>query len=209
MAIKKHLFTAFLDMRKFWHLLDIRNKFSGKAYWGVPYWEFLVPQFSCCGSWDCQLYLNSCYSRHNYKHFSTTCTWQKLNLQLNFQTQSSVRKNDETSKTIFCIICNEKGMILKYDMVTCCNFLRVGASQYIPCILCMQRDSSWYETIRNFNLCSYRNLIGLSLLRSGPGHDFKTVLLSFLVTLATNFDAIFWNDLFVHLFNHDWHLKGN
>ena len=141
MATKKHLFTAFLDMRKFWHLLDIRNKFSEKSLLrssllGVPCSSVLLLRFL-----GLSVILNSCYSRHNYKHFSATGTWQKLNLQLNVQTQSSVRKNDEASKTIFCIIWNEKGMILKYDMVTCYNFLRVGASQYIPCLYTLYAEA--------------------------------------------------------------------
>ena len=40
---------------------------------------------------------------------SATITWQqKLNLELNFETQSSLGKNFEALKSIFASICNEK-----------------------------------------------------------------------------------------------------
>ena len=45
------------------------------------------------------------------------------------------------------------------------------------------------------------NSVDLGLLRSGSVHAFRTVLLSSLVTFATNFDAIFRDDLlFRYLF---------
>ena len=55
------------------------------------------------------------------------------------------------------------------------------------------RHSSTYENIQNFNLHIHTDL---GHLRSVSVHDFKTVSLSFLVTFATNFDAIIWDNFF-------------
>ena len=54
-----------------------------------------------------------------------------------------------------------------------------------------QRLSSSYKTIQNFNVHSYRNFVDLAKLTSGSVHVLKIVLLSFLLTFATNFDVIF------------------
>ena len=57
------------------------------------------------------------------------------------------------------------------------------------------RHPSTYEIIQNFNMRSCRDFMDLGLLRSGSVHDFKTVLLFFLATFGTKFDAL----LFTHI----------
>ena len=54
------------------------------------------------------------------------------------------------------------------------------------------KASMWYlREKKNFFQAGWEPHLGLDLLRNGSAHGFKIVSLSFLVTLATNFDAIF------------------
>ena len=46
----------------------------------------------------------------------------------------------------------------------------------------------------NSSMHSHKIFIDLSLLKNSSVHDFKTVLLAYLVTFGANFDTSFWDN---------------